>query len=180
MMQRNKTGYFREKTVLVCALIGIALVCQAGSALMNPAAVYCSALGYAYDVKTSDAGQTGFCVLPGNQPVDAWQFLKGTTGQQYTYCARQGYQVKTITDPKQCFSISSGSCAVCLIPDGREVEVTRYMNLDFREPNLTFQPIDDGGTSGGALFPATPITIAIGAGLVICVIAGTVVLLRKK
>jgi putative hemolysin len=122
--------------VLACVLTGLCLLPLLASAIMNPAAVYCNELNYTYTVETTDAGQIGYCVLANNQPVDAWQFLQGTSGQSYSYCALSGYPIKTIDDPARCSSIYSGSCAVCVLPDGEEVEVTTLMNISFREPDL--------------------------------------------
>jgi putative hemolysin len=136
--------------VLACVLTGLCLLPLLASAIMNPAAVYCNELNYTYTVETTDAGQIGYCVLANNQPVDAWQFLQGTSGQSYSYCALNGYPIKTIDDPSRCSSIYSESCAVCILPDGNEVEVTTLMNLSFREPDLDIgSPVCGSGMCAG-------------------------------
>ena len=57
----------------------------------NPAAAYCVELGYAYELFEAADGHRGVCVLPNGERVDAWDFFRGTCGQQFSYCARQGY-----------------------------------------------------------------------------------------
>ncbi|AMM41862.1 protein containing DUF333 [Candidatus Desulfofervidus auxilii] len=101
-------------------------------ALKNPAAVYCEALGYEYITFYEEKGIRGACKLP-NNPVDAWDFLKGKVAQEYSYCVRQGYEMKTIKDAKKCASVYLDECAVCVLEDGTEVEVTELMGLNFAE-----------------------------------------------
>jgi putative hemolysin len=112
---------------LVMALVMIAPT--TGRALENPAAAYCIALGYEYSVEKSDKGEVGYCLLPNAQKVDAWQFLQGKVAQDKNYCATKGYGQKTVTDPKKCMKFLSISCLVCVLDDGREVEVTELMGL---------------------------------------------------
>lgn len=96
------------------------------TAILNPAAVYCDKLGYEYVVGES------VCKMPDGTEVNAWKFLEGKEGQEYSYCEKEGYILKTINDSKECSSIFSLECAVC-IKDGDEIEVTRLMNLSFEE-----------------------------------------------
>jgi putative hemolysin len=148
---------------LLCAvLLCAALLPLAASALLNPAAVYCTGLNYTYAVEETEYGQIGVCLLPGNQPVDAWQFLQGTEGREAGYCALMGYETRTVTDPETCAGIYADSCAVCVLPDGREAEVTALMDLSFREPDLVIEPAAcEGGvcaaaTTEEAAPPSTP------------------------
>ena len=102
--------------------------------LKNPAAVYCEALGYEYVIETwINGGQIGICKLPNNERVDAWAFLRGKVAQEYSYCKEKGYGIKSIKDKDVCSSIYSSTCAVCVLKDGKEVEVTELMNLSFEE-----------------------------------------------
>lgn len=132
---------------LLCAvLLCLVMLPLAVSALLNPAAVYCTGLNYTYAVEETDEGEIGVCLLPGNKPADAWQFLQGTAGREAGYCALMGYEMKTVTDPDTCAGIYSDSCAVCVLPDGSEREVTALMDLSFREPDLVIEPSAcDGG-----------------------------------
>lgn len=102
-------------------------------AMKNPSAVYCNAMGYQYGVLHRGYGDIGYCVMPTNQRVSAWEFLVGTVGDEYSYCTQKGYKMKTVKDPKKCGAILNPICAVCVLEDGSEVEVTTLMDLDFGE-----------------------------------------------
>lgn len=101
-------------------------------AMSNPAAVYCEELGYKYEIKRTEKGDVGLCVLPNGEKVDAWDFLRGKVAKEYSYCARNGYEMKTVKDESFCMRIFSDECSVCIV-DGEEVEVTDLMNLSFEE-----------------------------------------------
>lgn len=117
--------------VLIC--LSIILVSNPVYALRNPAAVYCSALGYEYVTETKENSEIGFCKLPNGQLVDAWQFLQGKTGQKFSYCALKGYKARVVADKNVCMKFPTESCLVCVLPDGKEAEVTDLMGLTFSE-----------------------------------------------
>jgi C1A family cysteine protease/putative hemolysin len=102
-------------------------------ALVNPAAAYCSALGYEYVVETGEQGERGLCQFPDGQTVDAWEFLQGKVAPEYSYCEIRGCEIKTVTDPEKCLIFGIDECAVCSLEDGTEVEVTELMGLSFEE-----------------------------------------------
>lgn len=120
----------------IALLVAVCLLVPAAGALMNPAAVYCDAMGYEYSVESSEAGDTGYCTVDGGLRFEGWEFLRGEAGSKHGYCEEQGYSAKTITDPAICAGIYSDSCMVCVLPDGEEVEVTGLMGLSFREPEF--------------------------------------------
>ena len=103
------------------------------NALLNPAAVYCEALGYNYTIQSTEHGERGLCQLPNGDVVDAWEFLQGKVAQNYSYCCQKGYEIKTVKDSKKCLKFLTDWCAVCVLEDGTEVEVTELMNLSFEE-----------------------------------------------
>ena len=70
----------------------------------NPAAVYCTELGYNYKITKGPSGEYGTCIFPDKSQCDEWAFLQGKCGQQYSYCAKQGYGIKTMSDGKDSFS----------------------------------------------------------------------------
>jgi putative hemolysin len=122
------------KTMIVTLCVFLATIhSHKAFALRNPAAVYCTALGYEYRIIKTVQGERGYCVLPDGQMVDAWQFLQGKVAQQYNYCAINGYGQKRITDQKRCVRFLTDSCLVCIIEDGSEVEVTELMGLTLIE-----------------------------------------------
>ena len=93
----------------------------------NPAAVYCEMLGYRYRIDSSEMGQSGTCVLPDHEACNGWDFLAGKCGQEYSYCAQQGYDIKTVRDGKNPYSQEYG---VCVTEDGREIgQVTELSKL---------------------------------------------------
>lgn len=107
---------------------GLAPEQRAPSALSNPAAAYCTWLGYDYDTVADAGGQAGRCHLPDGRVCDAWDFLTGTCGMQYSYCAQQSLATRTIHDGRNAFS---SSYAVCVAEGGRVVgPVTDLIHLD--------------------------------------------------
>jgi len=102
-------------------------------ALKNPAAVYCTAMGYEYRVEHTANGDVGYCILPGAEIVDAWKFLLGEIAQDKSYCASKGYGHKIVKNPKTCQRFLTDTCMVCILGDGREVEVTELMKLILEE-----------------------------------------------
>jgi C1A family cysteine protease len=63
----------------------------------NPAALYCAALGYSFEIERTREGERGVCVLPNGERVDAWEFYRGKVGQEYSWCALNGYGIATRT-----------------------------------------------------------------------------------
>jgi parallel beta-helix repeat protein len=93
----------------------------------NPAAVHCIALGYEYKIIHEPSGDRGVCIFPDKAECDAWAFLEGKCGQQYSYCAKLGYNVETRTDHLDPFSTE---CAVCFSKQGDLIgSVTELMGL---------------------------------------------------
>ena len=83
--------------------------------ISNPAAAYCSMLGYQTGMQDTDAGQVGICALPDGTVCDAWQFLRGKCGQEYSFCALQGYGIETVTESD---GASTQEYAVCVDSNG--------------------------------------------------------------
>ena len=120
--------------IICAALIGV--ISNPALALNNPAAVHCAALGYEYSVEKNAYGEAGYCILTNSEKVDAWQFLLGKVAQDKNYCAKMGYMQKSVkasSDLKNCSKFRTESCLVCIVEDGREVEVSELMSLDFDE-----------------------------------------------
>lgn len=121
---------------IIIAACALCLLCIAlpVHAMLNPSAVYCRAMGYQYEIgNLPDGNQVGYCRMPNNEWVIAWKFLRGQAGQKYNYCSKNGYDTKVSPDPKTCSVIRDTACTVCVLPDGREVEVTTLMNLNLYE-----------------------------------------------
>jgi putative hemolysin len=84
--------------------------------IREPAAVYCSELGYEYRIlQDPDGSQHGVCKLPDHTTCDAWDFLAGRCGQQHNACMRHGLDTVTRPDSGNPFSKEA---AICVDADG--------------------------------------------------------------
>ena len=62
--------------------------------LPNPAAIYCTKLGYPYSIEKDSLGnEHGYCLLPNGIKVNAWEFYRGLVYPEYSYCALKGYNI---------------------------------------------------------------------------------------
>lgn len=121
------------KKILISAIVGILFITIPVQAMLNPSAVYCTAMGYKYEHVQSAEGEYGVCRMPDNKYIDSWKFLRGEEGQKFNYCSRMGYASKTSRDLEKCSAIGDTICVVCVLPDKREVQVTTLMGLSFAE-----------------------------------------------
>ena len=110
-----------KKILIILILLGLSF------ALRNPAAVYCESLGYDYNLST------GECEFGDNESANGWAFLRGEAAQEYGYCAEEGYQMKIINNSETCMIFLSETCAVCVLENGSEVEITKLMKLNLEE-----------------------------------------------
>jgi putative hemolysin len=189
-MRQKRCSAWAAAAVLLCVL----LLLPAGvMAMANPSAVYCTALGYMYASGTDAAGDAvGSCTLANGQTVDAWEFLLGRTAQESGYCARNGYQTRVVNDTTACEIYNLPSCAACVFPNGSAIEVTRMMNLDFREKMCNDRGCRDpkdyplpppyvippqGGSGTGPALPGFTVLLLI---VIVLVIAGAGWYLLKK
>jgi putative hemolysin len=63
----------------------------------DPSAVYCVKLGYKYKIVTDDEGnQRGICCFPDGTECGAWAFYRGKSGQEWSYCKINGYDLKEL------------------------------------------------------------------------------------
>ncbi len=93
--------------------------------MANPAAVYCIELGYGYKITKGPLGEYGTCIFPDKTECEEWQFLAGKCGQSHSYCAKQGYGIKTMSDGKDPFS---PEYAVCTSVD-KKIEIDSVSKL---------------------------------------------------
>ena len=112
--------------------------------LSNPAAVYCQDMGYEYETFKEAGGDRGVCHLPEGITCGAWEYLEGSCGQEYSFCAQQGYQIKTINDGQNPYSISYG---VCVNDQGEEIgSVNEMSNLAEKSLGCQGEIPDQGGS----------------------------------
>ncbi|MBN1565839.1 MAG: DUF333 domain-containing protein [Anaerolineae bacterium] len=99
----------------------------------NPAAVYCKELGHEYVVEVSDPGQQGICKFADGSQCNQWAFLRGECGQEFNYCAQQGYDTITRADGRNPLTKTYAVCIERSAPEqspGQEVgSATEMMNL---------------------------------------------------
>ncbi len=96
-------------------------------AISDPAAVYCRDLGYeSHSVEDPNGAAMGVCVLPDGSVCEEWDFLAGRCGQEYSYCALQGYGIRTDEEA----TIYGEAYAICVDAEGRDVgTVAELTNL---------------------------------------------------
>jgi len=112
--------------LLVSVLIISFVNAECGLNLGHPAAAYCTELGYDYKIKDTANGQVGVCVINGVE-YDDWNFFNGKIGQEYSYCALNGYEQITKTDGKNPYSIEYAVC----VDNGKEIgQVHELMDLE--------------------------------------------------
>jgi putative hemolysin len=146
-------------------LLSLCIVTTPTIGIANPSAVYCEGLGYKYITESTPEGERGLCQLPNGEAVDAWQFLKGKVAQEYSYCSQKGYQIKTVKDIRTCTNFGIEECAVCVLPDGSEVEVTKLMGLELSNPGCIRIPV---------------IPVIIGAVAVVAAVILVIIMLLKR
>jgi putative hemolysin len=122
--------------------------------MADPAAVYCSELGYSYELVNTSEGQHGICVFPDGSRCDAWRFLEGTCGQGHSYCAKHGYDLITKTDGRDPLSRAYSVC----VQGQREIgSVTELMRLSERATRGSARPEQrPGPTAEGPSTEAQP------------------------
>ena len=115
----------RSGICVLALLIGSAAFASSGPRsdlptlqMANPAALYCTLLGYDYQILETEQGQQGIVVLPSGETCDAWEFYRGRCGAEYSYCARLGLRTSTRETSSDSYV---GECAVCVDENGIEV-----------------------------------------------------------
>ena len=95
--------------------------------IVNPASKYCTDLGYESSL---EGVSKGVCKFPDGSSANEWDFVLGKAGREWSYCSKKGYEIKTLYNTSKCVSIYSRDCAVCILKNGTEVEVTQLMSLE--------------------------------------------------
>ncbi len=139
-----------NKKILIISSIALlaavfALWGRGALALFNPAARYCTQLGYEYSIKSSASGQIGNCKLPDGTECEEWAFFSGKCGQKYSYCVKKGYKIKTATGAI-CNHSYSSECSVCVSDGGGQKELLEVMRENHESLNAS-EPIPVSNTS---------------------------------
>jgi len=79
--------------------------------MADPAAVYCQTMGYQHQVITEvDGSQHGICIFPDRASCPAWDFLAGKCEPNFSFCAKEGYDIKTVKNGKDPLSLNYAVC----------------------------------------------------------------------
>jgi len=113
--------------VLVTATLVRAKDVYIENPIKNPATEYCKSLGYEWFVEKTEEGERGICKFPDGSTADEWNFLRGNVSQDWSYCKKKGYEIKTLFNDTRCSYVYSIDCAACVLTNGTEIEVTQLM-----------------------------------------------------
>ena len=83
---------------------------EPNAGMANPAAVYCSELGYRMESVTRNGGDDADCVFPDESHCGQWDFLSGRCGQEYSYRSQQGYKLLEGTNSGTCQFPDGSTC----------------------------------------------------------------------
>ena len=114
MREKKKLISITSIALLILGILILSIMKQENSGSVgigNPSAVYCKKLGYRYVIENTPEGQRGICIFDGEK-CDAWEFLKGTCGLEYTFCAKHGGTTKIIRGKRCKFTYT---CVLCRI-----------------------------------------------------------------
>jgi uncharacterized protein len=90
-----------------------------------PADGYCLNMGYSCSIKADTTGnEFATCRFPNGQTCDTWQFFRGSCGQDYSFCARQGARVVNRVEDMGGWT---AEYAVCLFADNSECGEQEYL-----------------------------------------------------
>jgi Tol biopolymer transport system component/putative hemolysin len=83
------------------------------------------------------------CVFPDGNECEEWDFLSGRCGQEYSFCAQQGYLLE-----------AGDNMAICLFPDGSSCLEFDYFNGDCGPSEIT-------SPESGEVLPAPVIYLGV-------------------
>ncbi|HDD54896.1 MAG TPA: DUF333 domain-containing protein [Chloroflexi bacterium] len=73
----------------------------------NPASFYCQEMGYELEMRETDQGTEGICIFPNGAECEEWEFLAGGCSIEWSFCQRQGYNIR-----------AGEGMAICTFNDG--------------------------------------------------------------
>lgn len=88
----------------------------------DPAAAYAEKLGYKYEIR---ADGSGMVIFPNGTECNAWDFFRGKSGQEWSYCERHGGKVENRSEDMGTWK---AEYAVCVFPDGSECSEADYVD----------------------------------------------------
>lgn len=95
---------------VILSLVLVVMLSTIVVGIKNPSAIYCEELGFEYEkVISSDGSQTGYCIVK-DQKFNAWDFFQGKVGENYSYCAEQGYDIEVRDDGESSYAQEYAVC----------------------------------------------------------------------
>lgn len=76
----------------------------------NPASFYCQEMGYELELRDSEGGTEGICIMPNGAECEEWEFLAGGCSIEWTFCQRQGFNIRAGEDGAICTFNDGSSC----------------------------------------------------------------------
>jgi len=76
----------------------------------NPASFYCQEMGYELDLRDTNGGTEGICIMPNGTECEEWEFLAGGCSVEWTFCQRQGYNIREGEEGAICTFNDGSSC----------------------------------------------------------------------
>ncbi len=76
----------------------------------NPASFYCQEMGYELELRDTEAGTEGICILPDGKECEQWDFLAGGCAIEWTFCQRQGSNIRAGEEMGTCTFSNGSSC----------------------------------------------------------------------
>ena len=120
-----------------------------GSALANPAAVFCKSKNYGYEIrKNPDGSEYGVCILPGGTECEEWSYYRGTcpaattpaaispaattsgaalANPSATFCVSKNYTYQIMNNP------DGSQYGVCIFPSGKQCDGWAYYRGECNE-----------------------------------------------
>jgi putative hemolysin len=96
--------------------------------IQDPSVKYCKDMGYEWSL--APGGSSGVCKFPDGSSAGDWDFLEGNAGENWSYCTKKGYELKTLSNDSKCISALNPNCSVCVLSNGTEVEATLLMKSE--------------------------------------------------
>ena len=76
----------------------------------NPASFYCLEMGYELDLRDTEDGTEGICIFPDGNECEEWEFLAGGCAIEWTFCQRQGSNIRAGEAMGTCAFADGSTC----------------------------------------------------------------------
>jgi len=106
----------------------------AGVGMPDPAASYCTKLGYKVEGEN--------CMFPDGTKCNVWAFYRGKCGQKKTYCEQQGYKIENRVEKA---GSTTYEYAVCVFDDNSECLEEKYLAGECKPSQCEKWSMAEGG-----------------------------------